>query len=270
MNSNMGALLKLATVVPALASCLLLSGVAEASFSSASLKGTYGYSFNKWTADTTQNEINSVGIFTFDGVSAVTYSETDNNAGSIGTESGSGTYSVKANGIGTMTLTNSGNGNSTTFSISITSAGKRFQIVQTSCHGTCNNDVNTGIAVAQLGTSFNNGSLKGAFGFLTNTWTPTSTIPADANIGIVTFDGISKVTASITDNQAGAVVTFSASGSYSVNPDGSGNLSLTNKAGQTTTVSFVLNSAGSQFQYLVTSCGGTCNNEVQGGTAIHQ
>lgn len=54
----------------------------------------------------------------------VTYSETDNNAGTIGTETGSGTYSVNANGTGSMTLTNSGNGNATTFSISINSAGQ--------------------------------------------------------------------------------------------------------------------------------------------------
>ena len=269
-NSKRGVLLRLGSVPTTLACFILLSGVAEASFSNASLKGSYGYSFAKWTADSTQNAINSVGIFTFDGVSAVTYSDTDNNAGNIGTETGSGTYSVNANGTGSIILKNSGNGNTTKFSISINSGGKGFQILQTSCHDTCNNDVNTGIALAQQGTSFSNASLKGAFSVLTNTWTPTSTIPADANIGIVTFDGVSKVTASITSNAAGEGTANKSSGTYSVNSDGSGTLSLTNKDGQTTTVAFVINTAGKQFQYLLTSCIGACGNYVQSGTAIHQ
>lgn len=143
-------------------------------------------------------------------------------------------------------------------------------MVQTTCHGTCNNDVNTGVAVAQQGTTFSNASLKGSFSFLTNTWTPTSTIPADASIGIVSFDGVSKVTGSLTNNAAGVVTKDTSSGTYSVNSDGSGTLSLTDKKGNTTTVAFVINTAGKQIQYLVTSCNGACANYVQSGTAIHQ
>ncbi len=269
-NRKKGAFSKMGIMLAVLAGMILSSNVAHA-FTNASLKGTYSYLFTKFTADPTQNEVNVVGIYTFDGVSAVTYTETDDNAGTVGTETGSGTYSVNANGTGSMTLTNSGNGNVTKFSISLNSAGKGFQILQTSCHDTCNNDVNTGVAVAQQGTSYSNASLKGAFGFLTNTWTPTSTVTAEAGVGFVNFDGVSKVTASITDNQAGSVVTFSESGSYSVSPNGSGTLSLTNsKNGQITTASFVITSAGKQLQYLITSCGSSCANEVQSGTAIHE
>jgi hypothetical protein len=262
-------LMKLGPVLTTLACMILLSNAAVA-FSNASLKGSYGFLSTTWTADSTQTASNTLGTMTFDGVSAVTFSSTSNNGGTITTSTGSGTYSVLASGSGTITLTESGTGETIKMSIALNTGGKGFQFLITNCNGTCANAVESGIALASGATSFSNASLKGPFGVLTNTWTPTSTVPADASIGIVSFDGVSKVTATITDNTAGSVITTTSSGTYSVNSDGSGTLSLTNKKGNTITVAIVINSAGRQIQYVATSCGSTCTNEVQSGTAIHQ
>lgn len=50
---------------------------------------------------------------------------------------------------------------------------------------------------------------------------------AEAGVGILTSDGVSKVTGSLTQNKNGGVCQFTLNGSYTVNPDGTGTITVT-------------------------------------------
>ena len=47
-----------------------------------------------------------------------------------------------------------------------------------------------------------------------------------AGVGTITSDGVSAITGGMTENQHGQVCTFTLSGSYTVNPDGTGTIHL--------------------------------------------
>jgi hypothetical protein len=260
--------LKLRVRVLALFTILLIAlfGVLNASnppaFSNGSLKGSYSVLMINWTSDPGRTE-DLVGVFNFDGAGKFSVTSfTDNKVGTIGTGTGSGTYSVNANGSASMNITLS-NGASGVFGIVINAAGKGFEIMCTNCGGDPN--VLSATAVASGGSSFSNASLKGSYEFLSTQWPTPQDSNAQNDLGILTFDGVGKVKASITENVAGNVTIIKASGTYSVNSDGSGSFTVTPKTGSITYV-FAIDSGGKGFQFIKAVSGGS----VQSGTATHQ
>ncbi|HXR14681.1 MAG TPA: hypothetical protein VN777_00620 [Terriglobales bacterium] len=257
----------LALAVTAISLFMIASpGVVAASavpaFSNGSLKGSYSILMNNWTSDPSRTE-DLIAVFNFDGTGKVSITSfTDNKVGTLSTGTGSGTYSVKANGSGSMNITLS-NGESGIFGIVINAKGKGFQIMCTNCDGDPN--VLSATAIASGGSSFSNASLKGAYEFLTTQWPTPKDSNAQNELGILTFDGVGKVNASITENVAGNVTIIKASGTYSVNSDGSGSFTLTPKTGSITYV-FAIDNAGKGFQLIEAVSGGS----VQSGTATHQ
>ena len=245
---------------------IALPGVLNASnppsFSNGSLKGSYSVLMINWTSDPNKTE-DLVGVFNFDGAGKVSITSfTDNKVGNLTTGTGSGTYSVKTNGSGSMNITLS-NGDSGIFGIVINAAGKGFQMMCTNCDGDPN--VLSATAVATGGSSFSNASLKGNYEFLSTQWPTPQDSNAQNDLGILTFDGAGKITASITENVAGKVTIIKASGTYSVNSDGSGSFTVTAKTGSITNV-FAIDSGGKGFQLIKAVSGGS----VQSGTATHQ
>jgi hypothetical protein len=245
---------------------IALSGVLSASnppaFSNGSLKGSYSVLMINWTSDPARTE-DLVAVFNFDGVSTVSITSfTDNKVGTLTTGTGSGTYSVNANGSGSMNISLT-NGESGIFGVVINAAAKGFEIMCTNCGGDPN--VLSATAVASGGSSFSNASLKGNYEFLSTQWPTPQDLNAENDLGILTFDGAGKIKASITENVAGKVTIIKASGSYSVNSDGSGSFTLTAKTGSLI-FAFAIDSAGKGFQLIKTVSGGS----VQSGTATHQ
>jgi len=240
-------------------------------FNNGSLKGSYGFLMAKWTSDSTINASAVLGVVSFDGVGNVSGSFTDNSAGTITTGTLSGTYSVKSNGTGSMTLTPSG-GKNVTMALVIDASSKNLQLMRTNCDTTCSNYVSSGTAIAQVSTSFSNASLKGAYGWLINKWTPDPNQEADASLGIATFDGAGNMKVSGTDNTAGTITTLKLTGTYSANSDGTGSYALSDSKGNKTDGVFVINAAGKGFQFMhtVLPCGSSCGNMVDSGTGTHQ
>ncbi len=74
-------------------------------------------------------------------------------------------------------------------------------------------------------TGFGPGSFKGTYSLRfagkTRSGNP------EAGVGILTSDGVSKVTGSLTQNKDGVVCQFTLGGSYTVNPDGTGTITVT-------------------------------------------
>jgi len=245
------------------------SGVARASappaFSNGSLKGSYSVLLTKWRSDTNSNPEVIVGIFDFDGAGNLSIpSFTDNNNGTITTGTGTGSYAVKGDGTGSVAVSLS-TGDQGTFSIVIDAKGKGFQMLLTVCNNGCGTSVLAGTGLATGGTSFSNASLKGAQEFLTTTWTSTQNSNAQVDIGILTFDGAGNVKASVTQDSAGKVTIIKASGTYSVNSDGSGSIVLTSKQGSIT-FAFAIDAAGKGLQLIKAVSG----DSVQSGATTQQ
>jgi hypothetical protein len=245
---------------------IALPGVLNASnppaFSNGILKGSYSVLMNNWTSDPSRTE-DLVGVFNFDGAGKVSITSfTDNKVGTLTTGTGTGTYSVNANGSGSMSITLT-NGDAGIFGIVINAAGKGFQMMCTNCGGDPN--VLSATALASRGSSFSNASLKGNYEFLSTQWPTPQDSNAQNDLGILTFDGAGKIKASITQNAAGKVTIIKASGTYSVNSDGSGSFTLTAKMGSIT-IAFAIDSGGKGFQLIKAVSGGA----VQSGTATHQ
>lgn len=240
-------------------------------YNNGSLKGSYGFLMATWTSTSTENAWNVLGVITFDGAGNLSGSFTENTAGSVGTGTFTGTYSVKSNGTGSMSLTISSGGNAT-LALVIDASSKNLQLMGTDCKNKPCDGVTSGTAIAQVSTSFSNASLKGKFGRLLNKWTSDPNQPAQANVGVATFDGKSKMKFSDTDNTAGTVTTDTWNGTYSVNSDGTGSFAETDSKGNEVKGVLVVNSAGKGYQFMITSlpCGSSCGNAVWSGTATHQ
>jgi len=237
------------------------AAIQQPAFSNGSLKGSYGVLLNQWNSHFSSSKpFALVGVFDFDGAGNLSISSfTKNDGGTVTTGTGSGTYSVKNNGTGSMSITLFEGG---TFSIVIDAKGNGFQMILTSS-GT---DILSGTAVATGGSSFSNASLKGGYESLFVNWTSAQNASTENDLGIFTFDGVGKVTASLTQDRAGKVTTVKASGTYSVNSDGSGSMTLTAKQGSIT-LAFAINSAGKGSQLISATSG---EKSVLSGTTTQQ
>ncbi len=76
-----------------------------ASFSNASLKGSYSFLTNLRTANVNTPQFAAVGVMTFDGAGNVTGSYTSISDHAVQSGALGGTYVVKSNGTGTLNLT---------------------------------------------------------------------------------------------------------------------------------------------------------------------
>jgi hypothetical protein len=258
---------------------LMLSASAQARpdvYSNKSLKGPYSFLLNQWTSDTETSGMTSIlGVATFDGAGDVTFSDgITNNDGDITTFSGTGTYSVGKTGIGSISLTSGAS--TATFGIVADSGGKSFEIILYSC-AKCNTGL-SGTAIAMGASSFTNASLKGSFAWMTNKWTASQNTTAEGGWGTFSFDGVGKVSVAGSWAVEGqALESIPASGTYTVNSDGSGSMNITNPSGTTFTASFVINTASANgtgakgIQYIETaSSSSDFDGAVFTGTATKQ
>jgi len=182
-----------------------------------------------------------------------------------------GTYSTNPDGTGSLTLGVEGD-LTFTFAMVITEGGQSLQLAATKCNmgaNSCGSDpiVTTGSGRATKGGA---STLNGTYGFLSNT------VPVPASIvGVMAFDGAGNATMSFThvgipnNDPSGALPTASAtwSGTYSINPDGTGTITFTPPPDQSpeVTVAFVATDGGSRLLLLQTGAG--LDSNVSFGTA---
>ncbi len=113
---------------------------------------------------------------------------------------------------------------------------------------------------------FSNASLKGGYEVLLVAWTSPENVTNYGYLGIVTFDGVSNVTGSFTINTGGVITTDTYNGTYSVNKNGTGSLSMSDTQNNTLQLALVIDSAGIQF--LQTNPNGS--TAVMNGTGTKQ
>lgn len=220
---------------------------AATTYTAANVKGSYSLLANAYGGGASVSQGAAVGIFTFDGVSAVTgYVTLIDNGGLAVQTISSGTYTVSANGHGSVTASyTNGNGtwqiafvlNSVTASVA-----RSLQVILIN---TGSGDPRVWAITAtsiNLTTAATAARLKGTYSVLLNWWITGAQQEA---VGTFVFDGKSKVTCSFTYQVAeGTATTVTGTGTYSVNSDGSGSMnSLALSNSETLDFDFVMNSA---------------------------
>lgn len=234
----------------------------------ASLKGSYSFLSNRWTANVNTSQFARVGIWTFDGAGNWTESYTAMAGSHVTTGNEVGTYTVKSNGTGTISASS---GTQLAITLNSTAAGVAHG-VQFLVTNDTSNEVESGAAVLQstAAGNYSVASLEGKFGYQWNEWTADVTAPQEGNIGVVSFDGKGNVNVSDIDVDDGAVRKGTLTGTYAVNSDGSGSIVLNSKNGSSQ-FALVLNSVAAGqakgLQFLQTS---TTRNVVVSGTALKQ
>ena len=242
-------------------SCLALLGpaplVPAASAQSNPLKGSYGFLITSAVAPTSSDGGSAVlGVLNFDSAGNVagTYNlQTGGSADSPAvnlTGSLTGSYAVNPDGTGTTKLTLDA-GITFIFATVVTDGGQGLQLVATGCTDAC--DLG-GIVVSGVARAAYTGPVKGAFGFQFNN----GPVPGES-VGVCTFDGAGNAAVSLTfvsapsgpghDPHNAPVFQGTSTGTYTLNPDGSGTLLLPAAFGGQgdQTYAFVMVDGGSGF-----------------------
>ena len=127
----------------------VLQSTTTETYSAASLKGSFTFQYNPWTAESSLSQDGGIGVFTFNGKGSVAFSVTTVYGGTVFTNSGSMTYTVNSNGTGTISATG-GNSLQIAFALNSLSGklvkGLQFLDTDTTDGG---NMVITGTAVEQ-------------------------------------------------------------------------------------------------------------------------
>jgi hypothetical protein len=265
--------MKIANPRFALAVCMfigILSLSAQASYTTANVKGSYSFLLDEWIASTNGNSA-VVGVLTFDGVSAVTGSFTYVTGTGLdsGTFEAGSTYTVKPTGSGTINLLTAGGTITLDFVLTSVAGGvaQGLQILEIEAA----NLITAGSAIAMnLSGSASAANLKGIYSFLTNYWSADPTQTQQANVGTASFDGVSKVTLTDVQEQGGVEKNVTLLGTYSVNANGTGTMNFTVK-GVPLPIDFAMNtitgSLAKGFQFLT---GDSTTDKVGTGTGVFQ
>ena len=230
---------------------------------SISPSGSFGFLINT-SINPASNDRGTVvlGVMNFDGAGNVSGPYTfqlgasDTQAAQTIAGTFTGTYSSTPDGTGSVTIALDV-GLTAKFAVAITDGGQGLQLVGTHLDG---GDIG-GIVINGVARAAHPGSLQGSYGFQLNN----SPIPA-CTVGFTTFDGAGNVTVSFVSVGVGRdasqppVSSGTVTGTYSVNPDGSGTINLP-AAGS---FAFVVTDGGSGLLMILTN--GTANN-VSSGTA---
>lgn len=259
---------------PILIFMMIVIGLAAqaAALSKASVKGSYSFLTSLTTANVSTNQFAMVGVLTFDGAGKVTGSFTSISLDTVATGTLGGTYTVNANGTGTITFTK---GSTAEFAITLNSTvaglAHGLQLLQINDKS---NEILSGSALLQSTTSqtYSAASLNGSFAFLYNPHTADMTLAEDGGIGIFTFDGKGNLKLSITNMFDGQLFTNSLTGTYRVNANGTGSLSVVSK--HNPQLAFALNSVtageATGLQFLDTNTADGPGNLVITGNALKQ
>lgn len=239
--------------------------------SGVSLRGAFGFLINGASSDPSQTSgVAFLGTINFDGAGNVNGTVTSENGASnsqpaqttMGTFTG--TYTVNSDGTGRVTIVPDGGGATTTFSMLVIDQGQGAQLAVTNRDpGGLPQAVLSGFARAIY-----TGSVKGTYGFqLSNSPKPASTI------GSITLDGAGGATVSFLlvgpgggSNNQPQLSNGTLTGTYSLNPDGTGTVQLSAASGPAGAFAFVVTDGGSGLLLLQTD--GTGSNVSSGAARL--
>jgi len=209
---------------------------------SSSLNGTYAVSISGRQVNnsgTFTSVLQANGLATFDGLSAVTITLTEDTNQVVGmSANSSGAYSVQANCAAAVTITSGG---SATLNVMVYNQGKDFLLT-----GSDATYSYTGSGVAQplaQPTGCSAATLSGVYTFNATGFTlATNSVSGIANgAGLLQFDGQSHMTANVSTVTGGATTSaLSLSGSYTLSSNCTGSAALTDSNSHSFVLSFTI------------------------------
>jgi hypothetical protein len=212
-----------ATLAAFFAALPLAAGAAT--YSNATLKGTYSFLNVLHTANTSTAQFATLGILKFDGAGNVTATASDVSQGVVTANAPvTGTYSVGPNGLGTLSIPGGPQ-----FAILLDEfvgpVATDVQILNTS---DTTNEVVSGHAVLQSTTpiTYSLKNTKGMFFVKTVIFPANPSFPEYQAIGVETLDGKGNVKITYAQMDAGQYSLVTATGTYTINADGAGTISL--------------------------------------------
>lgn len=239
--------------------------------------GSFGFLLNATFSEPANNSgFGFIGVMTFDGAGNVSgpltaeFGADGSKPARTLTGTFTGNYFSYPNGTGGVTISVLGVAFEISLNMVITDGGQGMQLVATNCSGNCNLG---GTLVTGVARTASPGTLQGNYGFvLDNTPIPSGTL------GSMSFDGAGNVSLTYTSvgvgSDVGNVVApppvsgETLTGTYTVNPDGSGTMSLVSPTGVPQgSFAFVMTDGGAGMLLMLTD--GTDTN-VTYGTARMQ
>ena len=230
--------------------------------------GRYGILLNQWPSSNTGNDKTSalLGVLDFDGDKNVTatYSKVNRDF-TVKTGTAAGTYSANTDGSCTINLTFD-DGSVWTMAAAVTDSGSGLQLIVTGGDPMNAFPGNPNPAEVWSGTgrtSSSQGTVpSGSFGYVLTGW-PDSGNKATTIFGVMNIDSAGNLNATyIVVN--GRPVSFpgTLSGTYSVNPDGTGKMNFNLDSGLAATVATVVTEGGAGILMS-----GSVGDQVTTGTA---
>jgi hypothetical protein len=229
--------------------------LSSASAQAVAPNGSYGILLNQWK-DANSNNVSAIlGVLNFDGAGNVTgtYTLVTTKNPTAATGTWTGTYSGNPDGSNTVNLTFDVGG-TITAAVMVTDGGNALQILLTGGSLLKPGQVINGTGRIQSAQ----GSMPaGNYGYLINQWPDANNGPQGV-FGLTYLDGAGKVFGFYTiagNTGASAPLTGTFTGTYSVNPDSTGSITINLDIGFTSTYAMVVTDGGAGILMLLT--GGT-------------
>jgi hypothetical protein len=214
-----GSAMKSSPLFVAVLAGLVMYALPGSACSNTTIQGSYGFLL---TGTNSSGLAAVVGQITADGKGGLTGSETISNDGAISSNvTLTGTYSIKPACTGTATITPSGFPTAK-YNLTVVATGKQIEMVDTDAGTT-----QFGYALARGNSACTNAAIKGTFGFVGGGFD--SSLVPKAFDGQVKLDGAGNLTGAETVSAGGTVFSGALSGTYSVNSDCTGSVSVTFK-----------------------------------------
>jgi hypothetical protein len=226
--------------------------------------GSYGILLNQLANSNTGNDTTGalLGVLNFNGAGNVTATYTNVNSDYTTTSgTATGTYSGNPDGSNTVNLTFD-NGAAWTALVTLTDGGSGLQLLVTGGDPANAGQVFSGTGRIQ---SAQGTMPAGSYGYLLTGWPDAHNKPFVIS-GVLNLDGAGSANGSYT-LVTGRPTAFpgTVSGTYSVNPDGTGSMTLVFDIGVTGTVAIIVTDGGSGILMLA-----SVGNQVTSGTARMQ
>jgi hypothetical protein len=210
---------------------------------SATLTGSYSLTLSGRDASSTGTLLSGVavgvGTATFDGLSKVAFTLTENSVKSLGVAANwSGNYSLQANCVGTISITS---GDSATFTLASYDQGVSYVIVGEDGTYAYSGGGNN------LPTTCSASLLSGTYSFNGNGFALASSAISGVTdfSGLMQFDGTSVVTTNWFISSGGTITPVTTSGSYTVTSGCTGTATMTDPSGKSYALQFTItNSTG--------------------------
>jgi hypothetical protein len=214
-------------------------------FTKASLKGGYSVLINRWTANSSEDEVALLGIMTFDGAGNVSLSYTAMVGGVQQTGSASGTYFLGGSeGTGQIMFTTGANPPQYAIAVTSHAAGlaKSISLLRFDSNYPADaTESGTAVLQSTAAVTYNVSKLKGFLNFEVDDRTFSGN--TTGMLGTFNVDGKGNVKGGLsliaTRDNGGEYI--SAAGPYTVNSDGSGTMTLQTSIHTELTFTFVLN-----------------------------